>query len=83
MDLKKKCRQLWNENKGLKWKYSFYSALVFFIVSSPQAYIITQKIVGNSIPISGDGCPTSVGLFLHTVIFMLCLYGIMNLPKDL
>lgn len=80
--LKLQCRKLWEKNKGLKWKYSFYSALVFFVISSPQAYILTQKLAGNFLAISGDGCPTSLGLFLHTIVFMVALYGIMNLPKD-
>ena len=80
--LKLQCRKLWAQNKGLKWKYSFYSALIFFVISSPQAYVLSQKLVGNLFTLSGDGCPTSFGLFIHTIIFMIALYGIMNLPKD-
>jgi hypothetical protein len=80
--LRLQCRKLWEDNKALKWKYSFYSALVFFIISSPQAYILTQKLTGNLFSISADGCPTSLGLFLHTIVFMVALYGLMNLPKD-
>lgn len=81
-ELRLQCRKLWEQNKGLKWKYSFYSALVFYVISSPQAYVITQKLAGNFLAISADGCPTSLGLFLHTIVFMIALYGIMNLPKD-
>jgi hypothetical protein len=80
--LKLQCRKLWAKNKGLKWKYSFYSALIFFVISSPQAYVLSQKLVGNLFALSGDGCPTSLGLFIHTIVFMISLYGIMNLPKD-
>jgi hypothetical protein len=82
LKLKSQCRKLWSKNKGLKWKYSFYSALVFFVISSPQAYVLSQKLFGNLLVLSGDGCPTSTGLFIHTILFMICLYGIMNLPKD-
>ncbi|MDA7573919.1 hypothetical protein N8751_01400 [bacterium] len=81
-ELKLQCRKLWAKNKGLKWKYSFYSALIFFVISSPQAYVLSQKLVGNLFALSGDGCPTSLGLFIHTLVFMVALYGIMNLPKD-
>ena len=81
-ELKLQCRKLWAKNKGLKWKYSFYSALIFFVISSPQAYVLSQKLVGNLFALSGDGCPTSLGLFIHTIVFMIVLYGIMNLPKD-
>ena len=83
LDLKLKCRKLWEENKGLKWKYSFYSALIFYVISSSQAYTITENLLGSIINISNKGCPTALGLFIHTIVFMVVLYLIMNLPKDL
>ena len=81
--LKLKCRKLWEENIGLKWKYSFYSALIFYVISSSQAYTLTENLLGSIVKISNNGCPTALGLFIHTIVFMLALYLIMNLPKDL
>lgn len=75
-----KCKRLWQRNKGAKWKYSFYSALVFFVVASPQAYQLSQQLVGYKIATSNGGAPTAAGLMLHTTLFMLVLYGMMNLP---
>lgn len=67
---------------SLKWKYSFYSALLFFIISSPQIYKITHRILGKYLKIANGGCPTAVGLVLHSVVFMIALFGLMKLPKD-
>lgn len=79
-DLNQQCRDLWEKNKGLKWKYSFMSALIFYILSSPDMYNLTNNVVQT---INEKGCPTSFGLLLHSIVFMISLYLIMNLPKDL
>ena len=75
--LKEKCKRLW-PNRGAKWKYSLYSALVFFIVASLQAYRISSRVIGDRVAV--DGCPRPLGLFLHSGLFMVALYGLMNLP---
>jgi|TARA_Y100000389_G_scaffold161732_1_gene164273 hypothetical protein len=63
---------------GLKLKYSFYSTLVFYILSSASMYRLTSKLL----PTAKGGCPTPFGLFLHSIVFLIALYGIMSLPKD-
>lgn len=63
---------------GLKFKYSLYTAFLFYIFSSSQMY----KLTGKLLPTSKNGCPTSIGLFLHTVVFTAAVYGLMKLPKD-
>jgi len=67
---------------SLKWKYSFYSALLFFIISSPQIYKLTHKVLGKFVKIANDGCPTSFGLVLHSFVYMVAVFGLMKLPKD-
>jgi glucan phosphoethanolaminetransferase (alkaline phosphatase superfamily) len=65
--------------EGLKAKYSFYSALIFFLVANP----VTFRFVNSIIPgVAVGGCPTSFGFVLHTVVFFFALYGIMSFPKD-
>ncbi len=64
---------------ALKFKYSIYSTFIFYIVSSSQMYKLTSKIIPTSI----DGCPTPFGLLIHSIVFLLAIYGIMTLPKDL
>lgn len=74
-----------NLSDGLKIKYSFYSALVFFLLSSPTVYLITSSLSQNliGIPLANDeGCPTALGLMVHTAVFFKVLYMMMKLPKD-
>lgn len=71
-------------NIALKAKYSFYSALVFFLVANPETYKtihwMLSGVLGN---IAGtSGCPTPLGLFLHTAIFFCVMLGLMMFPRD-
>jgi len=71
-------------NLALKAKYSFYSALVFFLVANPETYKIIQKLFGGIVGevASLSGCPTILGLFIHTGIFFLIMLGLMMYPRD-
>ena len=64
---------------SLKWKYSLYSALLFFIISSPQIYKISHRILGKYVQISNNGCPSAFGLVLHSVVYLVALFGLMKL----
>ena len=70
-------------NIALKAKYSFYSALVFFLVANPETYKtihwMLSSLIGN---IAMDGCPTPLGLFVHTAIFFSVMLGLMMFPRD-
>ena len=77
------CRKNWEKNGNLKWKYSFYAALIFFIISGPEAYNVTQSLLGNFVQTSINGCPTSWGLTIHSVVFAIIMYIMMSLPKDM
>lgn len=48
-------------------------SLAFFIVSNPMVYKLTDKVLGPVVgPLShGAGCPTTLGLLVHTVVFAL------------
>ena len=67
---------------GLKAKYAFYSALVFFLIANPETFKLTQMLFGSMITLAQGGCPTPAGLFFHTVIFFFFLLGIMLFPRD-
>jgi hypothetical protein len=67
---------------ALKAKYSFYSALVFFLVANPETYKVTQMLFGSLFTVSNGGCPTPLGLMLHTVVFFFILLGLMLFPRD-
>ena len=55
----------------LKIKYSFVSALVFFIVANPEFYSFTSSIVGSY-----------SGIVLHTVIFFSVMLALMTIPRN-
>jgi hypothetical protein len=67
---------------GLKAKYSFYSALVFFLIANPETFKFTQMLFGSVVTLANGGCPTPVGLFFHTAIFFIVLLGLMLFPRD-
>lgn len=64
---------------GLKVKYSLYSALIFFLVANPATFRVVNSVIPG---VAVNGCPTAMGLLLHTFVFFLALVGIMMLPKD-
>lgn len=67
---------------GLKAKYSFYSALVFFLIANPETFKVTQMLFGSFMTLANGGCPTPAGLFFHTAIFFVVLLGLMLFPRD-
>jgi hypothetical protein len=67
---------------GLKAKYSFYSALVFFLMANPETFKVTQMLFGGLFTVATGSCPTPMGLFLHTLLFFLVLLGLMLFPRD-
>ncbi len=68
------------ESSYLKWQISIFSALIFILVIHPYTYKLTQTIFGNVIGqiIETTGCPTTRGLILHTLLYILLVRGSMN-----
>jgi hypothetical protein len=62
-----------------KIRYSAYSAIVFFIVSSPLLYTVVQALLGKVITIAVNGKPTLAGLIVHSVVFFAIILGMMHL----
>jgi hypothetical protein len=64
----------------LKWQISLFSALIFIIVVHPMTYKLTQKLFGGLLGRISDpsGCPTAVGLALHTLVYILLVRGSMD-----
>jgi len=68
-------------NAWLKAKYSFISALVFYIVANPETYKLTQTIFGSFFQVAYPmGAATTAGLLLHTIVFFAVMWGLMMLP---
>ena len=69
-------------NLMLKAKYSFISALVFFIVANPETYKFTQNLFGGLFKVSEPmGAATPAGLLLHTFVFFAAMLGLMMVPR--
>jgi hypothetical protein len=64
---------------GLKAKFSFYSALLFFVIANPVTFRFVNSLIGG---VAVGGCPTAFGFILHTVVFFMASYAIMSFPKD-
>ena len=64
-----------------KWKISFFSAIIFLLVVHPATYQLTQKLFGGILGKIADvsGCPTNIGLALHTLVYILLVRGSMDL----
>ena len=58
----------------LKWFYTLKTTAIFLAVSNPYTYKLVQSLVGNRVAISRpDGCPTTEGFIIHTIVFTLLL----------
>jgi hypothetical protein len=63
----------------LKAKYSFYSALIFFVFSNPETHKILQHIFGNKITILDCGL-NIYGLIITSILFFTTMLGLMLIP---
>ena len=64
-----------------KLMISIISALVFFIVANPETFKMVRRLVGSWVA-TPTGCPSMLGLFLHAVVFMLVVWGMMNIKRE-
>jgi len=55
--------------------------IIFIIISLPFTYKTTNSILGNIIGKLADpsGCPTTLGLIVHAIVFGLIIFGLMLL----
>lgn len=55
--------------------YSASAALIFVALSLPQTYNLTNMVVPT---VDARGCPSPVGLLLHTLVFFSVLFLLMK-----
>ena len=63
-----------------KFITSIISGLTFFVVANPNTYRAMRKLLGTRIA-SPNGNPTMLGLVVHSVVFLLIVWGMMNIPE--
>jgi hypothetical protein len=68
-------------SSSMKWQITFFSALIFLLVIHPFTYKLTQKLFGGILGriAESNGCPTTRGLALHTLVYILLVRGSMDL----
>jgi hypothetical protein len=62
---------------GRKESATIQAILVFYIISHPLTYRLTNSVLGGLA--SSSGCPTSLGLIVHSLVFGAVVYGLMYL----
>jgi len=63
-----------------KWQITLFSAFIFILVINPYTYSLTDSLLSGFIgPIAKNGCPTMVGILLHTVVYVLLVRYSMDL----
>ena len=65
---------------SLKISATIQSIIVFLIVSLPFTYKLTNSLLGGFVGKLADpsGCPTPLGLFIHSIVFGIIIYGLMH-----
>jgi hypothetical protein len=65
-----------------KWKVSLISGILFLIISAPLLYKtvdgLIRKINPNLSVCNEQGCPTPLGLAIHSVVFILVIRLLMK-----
>ena len=70
-----------SKSQEQKLVISSMSALIFFVVANPETFQAVRKIFGSWVS-SPTGCPTIRGLTLHALVFLLVVWGLMNIRRE-
>ena len=72
----KDCEKLYTSKD--KWTVAILGGLLFMLISSPFLYnLINYITVQFGLQTSFLGCPTFLGLFIHTTLFVLLVRFLM------
>ena len=63
-----------------KFLISVVSALIFFIIANPSTYRLMRRVLGSRIA-TPNGNPTTLGLTVHSVVYLLIVWKMMNVHK--
>ena len=63
-----------------KFMISVLSAVIFYIVAHPKTFKIMRGFLGDWVSSAG-GCPSLIGLLLHSIVFLFIVWGLMNIKK--
>jgi hypothetical protein len=62
-----------------KHSATLQAVFLFFLISNPFTYRLTNSLLGGLIGRLSDpsGCPTSLGIIVHSVVFGAIVYALM------
>ena len=69
------------EKQQEKFLISVISGLTFFIVANPETFRLVRRVLGPRIA-TPTGCPSTMGLLVHTLVFIFVVWGMMNIKKE-
>lgn len=64
-----------------KWRYTLYTTVLFLIIVNPYTYKLVNSLLQSVVGKIADsaGCPTTVGILVHAVVFTVILRYMMDL----
>lgn len=63
-----------------KWNISFFSLVIFLVVVNPFTYSLTNSLLKSFVgPLVIAGCPTAMGIFIHSIVYLLLVRFSMDL----
>jgi hypothetical protein len=65
-----------------KFITSVISGLTFFVIANPETFRLVRRVLGPGIA-TPTGCPSTMGLLVHSVVFILVVWAMMNVKKDM
>ena len=66
-----------------KWKISLFSLVIFLIVVNPLTYSLTNRLLKPLVgPLVTNGCPTTLGIFIHSLVYFLLVRFSMDLKLN-
>ena len=65
-----------------KWVISLEMVVLFFIIANPFTYRLVNKATSHfGVDVcDANGCPTTVGLVVHAIVFGLLVRALMYVP---
>ena len=65
------------DQKKRSYKKAILYSIIFFLLSSQSTYNIVNSFIGALVEVVNEkGCPTSMGVFTHTIVFFFIIYEI-------
>jgi len=59
---------------------SLLSGILFYVFAHPKTFMFVRDLAGNWVS-SASGCPSLAGLLLHSFVFLLITWGLMNIKN--